>query len=126
MNFDEFETRLRRAAPREIPAEWRREILSPLRDHRASAPWWQQWLWPHPIAWAGLAAVWGAILALHFTTISEPTRASAAMVHAPDMMQAFQERTRLMAELSEDSPRSSPPSAVDRPRSSRSMKQIVV
>ena len=31
---------------------------------RRSSPWFG-WLWPHPVAWAGLATVWCTILALH-------------------------------------------------------------
>ena len=44
------------AARRPIPAK-----PAPTR-HRSA---WIQWLWPHPVAWAGLAAVWCTILALH-------------------------------------------------------------
>jgi len=43
------------------------------------------------------------------------------------MLQAFQDRTRLMAELSEEpAPATSSPAAAERPRSSRRVKEIAV
>jgi hypothetical protein len=138
MNFDEFETKLRNVAPREIPAEWRREILGEIeskpiekgtRITRPSnvASWWKQWLWPHPTAWASLAAVWVVIVALHFAARSEPARASGGPVRpGPEILQAFQDRTRLMAELSEESSPPAGASAAGRPRSSRRVKEIAV
>lgn len=37
----------------------------PARASRPAVPSWLSWLWPHPTAWAALAAVWCTILALH-------------------------------------------------------------
>ncbi len=47
------------AAPNPCPAQ----PAKPAPPRHRSA--WIQWLWPHPFAWAGLAAVWCTILALH-------------------------------------------------------------
>ena len=79
MKPDDFEKQLQRQPLREIPGEWREEILQAVRavaSPRAPSlasqalPWWREWLWPSPHAWAGLAAVWLVILGLNSTTAS--------------------------------------------------------
>lgn len=90
MNADDFEKWMQRQQLREIPSEWRAEIL---REANASGAacvrrlhppgqkdqsllasvataCWREWLWPSPKAWAGLAAVWLAIVCLNVTTAS--------------------------------------------------------
>jgi hypothetical protein len=127
MNFDEFEEKLRRQPRREIPANWREEILGPLRavETARPAPWWRQWLWPHPAAWGGLAAAWVAIFVLAYAGRPEHGGASVALSQrAPDVLQAFEERTRLMAELSGEVAEPRPPA--ERPRSARRVSQVVV
>jgi hypothetical protein len=126
MNFDEFENKLRNQPRREIPHEWRREILGPLRTARtAPASWWRQLLWPHPAAWASLAAAWVAIFALNLAGAPEAAPRQVATRPSPDMILAYQERQRLSAELASD--RSEPPKpAVDRPRSHVRAKESVV
>ena len=128
MNLDEFETKLQGQPRREIPAEWRWEILAPLR-RRTEAPvaWWRQVLWPHPAAWAGLAAAWVAIFALNLA--GAPEGETYAVGKPPlDTRVAYQERQRLWAELALDlsrQPRKQLPAA-DRPRSNRSRLEAVV
>ena len=130
MNFDEFENKLRGQPRREIPPEWRREILAPLR-RRTGAPlsWWRQLLWPHPAAWASLAAVWVAIFALNLAGAPEAvTVQAAASKPSPDKLVAYQERQRLWAELALDlspQPRKPQP-AMDRPRSNVRRAEVVV
>ena len=77
MKPDEFENQLQRQPLREVPTEWRTEILlaaqaasSPRASHPTphASPWWREWLWPSPQAWAGLAAVWLVIVAFNVTT----------------------------------------------------------
>jgi hypothetical protein len=79
MKPDDFENQLQRQPLRAAPAEWRAEILqaslasvSPRASRLAphALPWWREWLWPSPQAWAGLAAVWLVILGLNATTAS--------------------------------------------------------
>ena len=94
MNHDDFEQKLGRQPLRQVPAEWREEILSAAnevgtarravrlgsgtsagRAGRASLPDWlstfnrqlSALLWPNPQAWAGLAAVWILIFAMDFS-----------------------------------------------------------
>jgi hypothetical protein len=80
MKPDDFENQLQRQPLRAVPSEWRAEILQAARasvSPRASRltphalPWWREWLWPSPQAWAGLAAVWLVILGLNATTSSQ-------------------------------------------------------
>jgi hypothetical protein len=126
MNFDEFEEKLRRQPRREIPAHWREDILRPLRATTAAHPWWRQWLWPHPAAWASLAAMWVAVFALQFAARPEAGTPSVASSQSrSEILQALAERTRLMAELSAE-PNESRPSPVDRPRSARPNLQAAV
>ena len=83
MKPDEFEQELRRQPRRAIPSEWRAEILeaayasrrdpaSGFAPHTTGGPWWRKWLWPCPQAWAGLAAVWVILVALHIAASSAP------------------------------------------------------
>jgi len=129
MNFDEFENKLRSQPRREIPPEWRREILAPLR-RRTDAPisWWRQLLWPHPAAWASLAAAWMAIFALNLAGAPEAASLQAASKPSPDKLVAYQERQRLWAELALDLSRQprKPLPAMDRPRSQAPSAKVVV
>jgi UDP-N-acetylglucosamine:LPS N-acetylglucosamine transferase len=120
MNPDDFETRLQRQPLRPIPGEWRDDILSAARqaslpqhasrithhtlasrsllstlNHQLSTL-----LWPHPTAWAGLAAAWIVILGVNLATRDAATLAArhAAPV-APQVFMAFQEQERLLSEL---------------------------
>ena len=112
MNTDPFEEALRRRPPRQIPAQWRDEILSAARESRAtdgarhaarpaSPPaGLRQLLWPSPVAWAGLAAVWltlaGMNLALREPSPSTPRLSPRA---APQLILAWKEQARLLSEL---------------------------
>lgn len=71
----DLEARLARVPRRRLPDDLRQACLDlartpqanpnpPTPQHRA-VPFWHRWLWPHPAAWATLAAVWCLILALH-------------------------------------------------------------
>jgi hypothetical protein len=131
MSTDDFEKRLERQPLRQIPGEWREEILSAARQaslaehappvlrsstaeggrttqhvsasrsllstihHQLSTL-----LWPHPTAWAGLAAVWLVILGINLTTRDASTViAKHASPVSPQVFMAFQEQQRLLVEL---------------------------
>jgi hypothetical protein len=80
MKPDDFESQLQRQTPKPLPPEWRTEILQAARQAAAqpsrTAAGWSVWLWPCPQAWAGLAAVWVAILALNLAAGWKPFRES--------------------------------------------------
>jgi hypothetical protein len=132
MNPD-FEEYLRRQSIRPVPAEWREEILRAAmapQERRptkpAAAPWWREWLWPCPRAWAGLAAAWGIILLLNVTAPDDPSApARAASVSWQDFAFLRQE-TEMIAHLSDpeeyhSAPPPEPPAL--KPRSSRNVKK---
>ena len=114
MNTDDFEQRLQRQPLRQIPAEWRKEIL---REGRRAAVHeigdadtvsfptlnWRTALtkifWPHPKAWAGLAAVWVLILAVNFSMRdTSPVLAKSAPL-SPEVIVELKQQRRMLAEL---------------------------
>ena len=129
-----FERHLSRQPTREIPGEWRAEILStaraatPVRTfvlstiiHQLSAGFRL-----HPRAWAGLAAVWVVILALHLAA-SDPSKVTTwnTPPPSPEMLMVLHQQKLLLAELVErPEPRAAePPKALPlRPRSDRYYK----
>ena len=67
MHDDEFQKKLQSQPRRTIPSEWRAQILAAAREATPepdATPRFAEWLWPFPQAWAGLAAVWMAIVVL--------------------------------------------------------------
>ena len=78
---EKFEEQLREQPFRSMPAEWRSQILSAAtaecrggapvfleragrRERRATSNILRGLLWPHPVAWGALAAVWLLIAGL--------------------------------------------------------------
>jgi hypothetical protein len=129
MKPDKFEQRLQRQTLRQVPAGWRGEILASASDAmannqaaRATPPsFLSTILWPHPKAWAGLAAVWIVILAVNFS-MRDPTPvvAEKSAPPSPEVIGEMKQQRRLLAELigPRDAPeadRSKP--LVPRPRS---------
>ena len=111
---DQFEQRLRRQPVKPIPSEWREQILTqaqaaqPARgENRVSRfafhALWQKLIWPNPKAWAGLAAVWFAILGLNFASRDSAPRAEARLETAPssEIRRLLKEQELLFAELIE-------------------------
>lgn len=99
--MDKFEQLLSQQPLRGVPPGWRREILA---DRQ---PRWREWLWPSPVAWATVAAVWLVILGLQLTTHSTPV----ATVPDMDLAAALAEQRRVLAELQP------PPAPVPGPQS---------
>ncbi|HWH70732.1 MAG TPA: hypothetical protein VNT26_15185, partial [Candidatus Sulfotelmatobacter sp.] len=102
---------------RSLPPDWRAEILRAARQAAPQRPsvnvsrpsrfaalnsLLASWLWPHPKAWAGLAAVWVVILGLNFAT-REPSgpelMARQAGPPSPQMRELLQQQEQLLAEL---------------------------
>jgi hypothetical protein len=111
---DDFEPRLRGQRLRQIPSEWRREILgaanavtshhqSPVTRHSVFSILSQRLsdlLWPHPRAWAGLAVVWLVALTLNFATRDEPqTQAKRSNPPSAELRVALKQQGQLRAEL---------------------------
>jgi hypothetical protein len=114
--MEQFEQRLRRQSVKKIPGEWRAEILAVAREsqtirhssfvirhswlstlnHKLSAL-----LWPHPKAWAGLAAVWVCIFALNFSMRDKPATLAtkASSLSSPEVMAELKQQQEMFAEL---------------------------
>jgi hypothetical protein len=118
MKTDEFEKRLQRQPLRQVPAKWRDEILLAARQTANSREathnpqeavpsllstlrhQLRSLLWPHPAAWAGLAAVWLLIMGLNLTTGGGSAQlARQAAPASPQVFLAYQEQARVLAEL---------------------------
>ena len=112
MNTDDFEQRLQRQPLRQIPAEWRAEILDACRESKVESREQERlWpstlvsrlstvLWPHPKAWAGLAAVWILIFAVDFSMRdTTPVLAEKAAPPSPEVIVELKQQQRMLAEL---------------------------
>ncbi len=137
MNADDFEKQVERQPMRQMPADWRAEILGAAASSvpRHAAPntkrtsWWRELLWPCPQAWAGLAAVWVVILAINFST-RERGEIVAQKTEPPSQqeMMAMEEQKRIMAKLrgTFDEPAEQPKTFVPRPRGERRVTVVIV
>jgi hypothetical protein len=113
MNHDDFEQRLQCQPPRQIPAEWREEILAMAgqgsrvegRAQKRPRPSslvsrLSTVLWPHPVAWAGLAAVWIFIFAVDLSTRdSTPMIAGNYSPPPAEVIVEVRQQQRLLAEM---------------------------
>jgi len=113
--MNEFEQRLRQVPVKPLPGDWRAEILAvaaavqPLPEHDIhAAPAWRTCLlagcrslfWPHPRAWAGLAAVWVIIALIHFSQGDEaPVLAEKAAPPTPEMQAHLRQQQQMLVEL---------------------------
>lgn len=128
----QLEDRLAQVPRRGLPSDLRAACLAQARSEtahptapaapeprRRTSPWFA-WLWPHPAAWAGLAAAWCAILALRGLApvpinILAATGPSTPLVLDPDATRQLV----LQREAREESLRPLLPPApldIDRPR----------
>jgi hypothetical protein len=136
---DQFEQRLQRVPQPPVPPVWREEILSAARQESPAchsslvAPaslsetlnsLLSKVLWPHPGAWAGLAAVWLLILGLNYATRDPSTRQYARYTAppSPELREMLRQQEQLLAELAGPigKPQAQPPRpSAPQPRSQR-------
>lgn len=124
---ESFEQRLKRQPLRQVPAEWRNEILraagdtqsvrqsmtiakysflSKLNRRLASV------LWPHPVAWGGLAAIWIFVFAVNYSIRdTQPVIAGKVAPPSPEVIAELRQQQRLYVELTGNDS-----SDVDRPK----------
>jgi hypothetical protein len=112
---DEFERNLSRQPLKPIPGEWRASILAAAGSAQrtatpshATAPgfaatlreYFVSLLWPHPKAWAALAAAWVVILALHLATREASGPSAQPMVRpSAEVLAELRAEHKLYAEL---------------------------
>ena len=106
---DDFEQQLRRQSSRQLPSDWRADILR--TAHASSRPrlsnrpssilhHLSSFLWPHPRAWAGLAAAWLVIIVLNLAAHDASARtAQKSAPPSPETIIALRQQERLLAEL---------------------------
>ena len=115
MKPESFEEKCSRQPLRQIPAAWRGKILAAVADAQTAshasrlAPHsliatlharLTACLWPHPKAWAGLAAAWVLILALNISAGDPaPRSARKSSPPSPELMVELKKQQRLFAEL---------------------------
>ncbi|MDB6125005.1 MAG: hypothetical protein JWQ71_3998 [Pedosphaera sp.] len=145
MKPDDFEKQLQQQSMRSLPVEWRAEILQAAQiasGSRLSAlvsrpkSWVYQLFWPCPQAWAGLAAVWLAILGINFAsgskTVEAATVAKSSLPASPETIVAFmitKEQKRELARLIEpfeSQPAEPPKPTLPQPRSERPLTVVIV
>jgi hypothetical protein len=140
MTSDDFEQRLQRQPLREVPGEWRSDILSnahqALYEKSQASFWSRAWqhilkpntkaailLWPSSKAWASLAVVWVLLLIVNFST-NEKSRfvSPGSLKPTKETFMAWREQERLVIEILEphETPVADKPKpVVPRPRSER-------
>ncbi len=112
---DQFERLLKSQPLRQIPAEWRNEILTattrmpstrsvkPAAEHSflsALNHRLRSLLWPHPAAWGGLAAIWVFIFVLNFSSRDHVSAlAGKASSPTPTVIAELRQQQRLYVEL---------------------------
>jgi hypothetical protein len=120
MNAD-FEKQLQRQPLRDLPRDWRAEILSAAAGPQTST-------WPSLRGWASLAAAWLVIFLLHFTAPDEPRLARNSSPMTLQSSAMLHEQTLMMAQLLGQTEVERPPDALPappRPRSERAPKQLL-
>ena len=111
--MNEFEQKLQRQPLRQIPDDWRAEILAAANTgarpvSNIARPGFlltikrqlSTLLWPHPKAWAGLAVAWIFIFALNFSVRDpSPGISQKSAPPSPEMVAELRQQKLLFAEL---------------------------
>jgi len=131
--MNDFEKQLQQQPLRKIPAAWRQEILgdtdipvcaSVKTQTRMSV---SRFLWPHPKAWAGLAAAWVLIFALNFASRDTSPAITAAVIPSAFELQMALQQQILFCQLNGFvTPDTDRPKPKSQPRSERRKEQIFV
>ena len=140
MNPDDFEKSLQRQPLRQIPQEWRSEILRAANTKVAQPaieeprlPWllrpWHELFWAARRVWLGFAVIWIAIVAINLADTETPGKAETAMkIPSDNILLTWQQQQRLLTELnnSESTDSDKPKVNAPKPRSERRALQATV
>ncbi len=81
---------------------------------------WDELIWPSRLAWTGIAALWVAMLTVNASLSDHRSDAGARASSTQEIMQAWAEQNRVLAELVQPSfTRPAPSPNLPRPRSQR-------
>ena len=132
---EQFESRLSRQPLRQVPREWRAEILGAANSSTRRSEGipasilsilnsqLSALFWPHPKAWAGLAAVWIFIFAVNFSMRDHSEIvAKKSAPPSPEVVAEVRQQKLMFAQLigSYESRDAEPPKLfMPRPRSER-------
>ncbi|HEU6447653.1 MAG TPA: hypothetical protein VFV23_04365 [Verrucomicrobiae bacterium] len=108
--MNEFEKKLSQQPLKQIPAEWRAEIIAcassqsnRTRSQTSRMPVLRilhEFFWPNPKAWAGLAAVWIFIFALNVSVRDKsPAVAEKASPPSPEALVQLKQQREMFAQL---------------------------
>jgi predicted anti-sigma-YlaC factor YlaD len=106
-------------------------VSSAVRPSRLANVWqsfWRELIWPSRYAWTGMAALWVLMLAVNGRISDRPIIEAGAHSSSPrEMMQAWEEQNRILAELAQPSfvAPAAPPN-VPRPRSQRERDWAII
>jgi hypothetical protein len=135
MKPEDFEELLQKQSLRQIPAEWREEILLatcaepvPTPTLRSRPSWLAMAFWPSPKAWAGLAATWLVILAVHLATRDQPrSMVKRPAPLTPELRLVLKQQGKQLAELIRPSEvrDAEKPKTVPAPRSARRQDEVI-
>jgi hypothetical protein len=137
MNNDDFEENLRSTSLKPVPPEWRRQILHAAERERnrtmarneqsVGIVWLVSWLWPSPVAWGGLAALWLIILGASLSPTSPGVASSElrAETKSPRPVSLAEQRALLSHLLEPALSESSPANSHRTPRrSERPLREV--
>ncbi len=147
MKTDDFEKRLQRVAPREVPTAWREKILTTAtqqtQSSRHSLPpvrpsflaiitqQLEKLSRPHRAAWGSLVTIWIIIATLNFSARDHSTANGAHNTPppSPEAIAAWRQQRRELAALAESTPQrefAPPRQPLPQPRSSRHPETVAV
>jgi plasmid stabilization system protein ParE len=121
MKTDDFEKQLQEQPMRQVPGHWRGEILQAARraenpeaaraERRTLPAWLHQLLWPNPVAWGALAAVWVVVLFLNASSRGTDVQIAKVPNQPREVMIAVKQQLKFRAELmsANDVPVAEPP-----------------
>ena len=108
---DQFEKRLQSLPQRQLPPDWRTEILAaarfavPANSHQSLISTLNSKLstlfWPQPVAWAGLAAIWLLVLGLNLASTDGSSSDMAKQAAPPpaQIRELLKQQEQMLAEL---------------------------
>jgi hypothetical protein len=137
MNTDDFENKLKRQPLRQIPDDWREDILRTAREHASPAlksrqPFlirdvlvlWRELIQPFRYAWSGMAVLWVVFWMVNarLEITDSPTGSATVTSAASDSIRLFEEQRQVLVELTgriDLSPAEPPQESHPKPRSER-------